>query len=901
MLSSFASIESSDGTGSDRRPIMATRAIWTAAVACLVGLYFAALPLHLHDPLRGLENVLPSLASIGLSEEAFGLYAVVLEILITLAFIVMGSIIFWQRPHEWLAAFVSLALIAVGVAFPPVINALEGASPLWLTLARVVRVLADTGGLILLIYVFPDGRFVPRWTRVMAVLWAIRNLAILLFPAAPFNPDTWPTLLWALEIVFWAGTGVAAQVYRYVRASTPLQRQQAKWLAFGLVMAMLAFLAIYSLPTTLAALTPPGLARGALAIAVPAIAAAFAIALPISTAIGFLRWWPWNIDVVTNRMLVYGTLIVSLASLYVLFVRVLTLIFQALAWEDEALVVFLATLGITLSVMPIRHLVRAMIDRAFYRVILDYQQLLPEISAEMAAKIVFSDLVEMLTEDLPRRLQIAGATVMTYAPASKTFVSLPSPDDPLSADHPFVRYLGQTNCPILRSSLDEKADAEVLAFMSAHAIDISIPLRRGTILMGAYNLGPKLSGVPYGHNDIRLLDMLVRQVAISLENAHLYEELRIHRDHLVDLVEKHTARIRNEQEKLATVLANVGDAIIIIGRDGLIEYVNNAWVRQSGRQPQDILGSDVSTLYAEPFPLEIIEALQDGVPKQEVWRGEAIHHRKGDDPFPVELAVSALRNEEGAVTHFVISQRDVSLQKEIEKFKADFISDVLHELRAPITNLKLYLDLLTTGPSDKRERYMATLQSESVRLERLVEDLVNLLKLEQGAIPLEIGPLDLNELAESVVTAYQEMAAEKTLTVEFVDTPGVPTVQADQRRIEQALTNLLVNAIAYTPTGGTITVWVGSARREDDDYAIIAVRDTGIGIDPSEQARIFDRFYRASAAKQSGAPGTGLGLAIVRQIMTMHRGDVTVQSQPRAGSTFTLWLPAPDSTMGREE
>ena len=352
----------------------------------------------------------------------------------------------------------------------------------------------------------------------------------------------------------------------------------------------------------------------------------------------------------------------------------------------------------------------------FRRMKSDYQELLPEISAEMASKILFDDLAQMLTEDIPRRLGAAGAIALRYVPADETFTALSSPDVVLLSSHPFVQRLLKTERSITRAEMDSQGNAELSAFMEAHHIALSIPLRRGTMLIGAYNLGPKLSGEPYDEDDRHLLDMLAWHIAASLENAHLYEELRIHHDHLAELVDKHTTQIRNEQQKLATILANVGDAILIIDTDGLIEYVNNTWVRQSGFSPQEILGTDVRRFYEQPFSTTMVEMFWETMQQWEGWRGEATHRRKDSESFPVELAVAPLRDERNAVTHFVISQRDMSAHKELERFKADFISDVSHELRAPITNFKLYLDLMTDGPPE-------CCDSISVFLERLGDKL----------------------------------------------------------------------------------------------------------------------------------------------------------------------------------
>jgi signal transduction histidine kinase len=239
----------------------------------------------------------------------------------------------------------------------------------------------------------------------------------------------------------------------------------------------------------------------------------------------------------------------------------------------------------------------------------------------------------------------------------------------------------------------------------------------------------------------------------------------------------------------------------------------------------------------------------------------------------------------------VVIFRDVTRFHELDEMKNQFVSDVSHELRTPLTNLNLYLDLLhkVTDP-EKTKRYLATLRRETQRLTELIEDLLTISRLEAGRMEFDIEPVDVNRIVAELAVDRMQMAAQQELTLTYSIQPELPLARADFRLITQVLSNLLTNALNYTPPKESIHVETGLQEWEGESWITICVKDTGLGIAPDEMEYLFTRFFRGSASQATNAPGTGLGLAISQEIIDRLDGRITVESQLHQGSTFTVWL-----------
>ena len=229
---------------------------------------------------------------------------------------------------------------------------------------------------------------------------------------------------------------------------------------------------------------------------------------------------------------------------------------------------------------------------------------------------------------------------------------------------------------------------------------------------------------------------------------------------------------------------------------------------------------------------------------------------------------------------------------QLDQLKDQFISRISHELRTPLTNIKIYLELLDKGNPDKRPRYMTTLVTQANRLQELIEDLLEVSQLDVAHLAFEPHPFDLNRVAHDLINEQQARSQQRGLTLTADLQPALPAALGNASLMFQAATRLMVNAVAYTPNGGSITVITRARPQSDGLWITLTVQDTGPGISAKDLPHIFDRFYRGAAAGDYTVPGTGLGLAICQALIAKLDGRVTVESEPGQGAAFTIWLRA---------
>jgi two-component system phosphate regulon sensor histidine kinase PhoR len=232
---------------------------------------------------------------------------------------------------------------------------------------------------------------------------------------------------------------------------------------------------------------------------------------------------------------------------------------------------------------------------------------------------------------------------------------------------------------------------------------------------------------------------------------------------------------------------------------------------------------------------------------------------------------------------------DLTELRRLEAIRKDFVANVSHELRTPITAVRGYAETLAAGVEDpaQAQRMVTIILRQSERLSALVEDLLELSRLESNDLELHSGPVAVADAFKRAAETVRPKAAAKGIHLEAV-IPGSLSAQGDDRAVEQVLLNLLDNAVKYTPEGGRVEV----TGREEGSRCFISVRDSGLGIDPKHLPRIFERFYRVDKGRSRDMGGTGLGLSIVKHVVGAMQGEVRVESEPGRGSTFTVVLPS---------
>jgi signal transduction histidine kinase/CheY-like chemotaxis protein len=228
----------------------------------------------------------------------------------------------------------------------------------------------------------------------------------------------------------------------------------------------------------------------------------------------------------------------------------------------------------------------------------------------------------------------------------------------------------------------------------------------------------------------------------------------------------------------------------------------------------------------------------------------------------------------------------------LSRLKDEFIANVSHQLRTPISNLTLLQDVIRSAPQGKRDRYLDAMERETKGLEQILDDLLRLSRMEEEGITLRVTPVDLNALCDRYVTDRTTLAESRGLTL-TLNQHDVPPVPADEGLLGQVLSNLLTNALNYTPSGGWVEVNTQVQSIEGQRWVGFSVSDSGLGILPDEKPYLFERFTRGKVGRESGRSGTGLGLSIAREIMEQHDGRIDVESEgmPGEGATFSVWLP----------
>jgi two-component system phosphate regulon sensor histidine kinase PhoR len=252
----------------------------------------------------------------------------------------------------------------------------------------------------------------------------------------------------------------------------------------------------------------------------------------------------------------------------------------------------------------------------------------------------------------------------------------------------------------------------------------------------------------------------------------------------------------------------------------------------------------------------------------------------------------------------VLVFHDITELRRLEKIRKDFVANVSHELRTPLTSIKGYVEALLDGAKDDPAasvKFLEIILKQSDRLNLIIEDLLELSKIESGNVSFKEEPLELRSLLDRTLSTIKPIAEKNRHRLVIAIDPSLPPVTGDEGRLVQVLTNLLDNAVKYTPTGGTITVGakpvpsVGSD--EPAPRAIeLSVADTGIGIPEEDRPRVFERFYRVDKARSRELGGTGLGLAIVKHIVEGHGGQVWVEANHPQGSRFVVRLPLSPTT-----
>jgi PAS domain S-box-containing protein len=367
--------------------------------------------------------------------------------------------------------------------------------------------------------------------------------------------------------------------------------------------------------------------------------------------------------------------------------------------------------------------------------------------------------------------------------------------------------------------------------------------------------------------EVGLLSTLATQAAVLVENARLFRATE------------------GGRRQLAAILNSTTDAVLVTDQEDRILLVNPAAERAFGVAADVVAGQRIEQTELDPA---LVQAFEGSLPSARAPAGEI--------PLPdgrtLHASLSTILGSGGERVGRVVVMHDITRFKELDEMKSEFLATVSHDLRAPLIYMRGYANmLLAMSHLDERQReYVEKILYGVEQINELVSDLLDLGRIETG-VGLERKPCHLAGVLIEAVDSMRARAVAKEISLRLEPAEGMAIVAGDVALLRQAVTNLVDNAIKYTPNGGIVTVGLSVRADGEMKRAVIRITDTGIGIAPEDQMRLFEKFYRIKQRDATEIAGTGLGLSLVKSIVERHGGKVWVDSELNEGSTFYVSLP----------
>jgi two-component system, OmpR family, phosphate regulon sensor histidine kinase PhoR len=352
-----------------------------------------------------------------------------------------------------------------------------------------------------------------------------------------------------------------------------------------------------------------------------------------------------------------------------------------------------------------------------------------------------------------------------------------------------------------------------------------------------------------------------------------------------------------QREEFEAILRGMTEAVVVTDRRGDVVLLNGAARGLFALASEtDYRGRNFVELCRDPRLQEFVASSM----RSEEHLASAELEIQNPTHRYLQVNAAPVRSPGGSAAAWVLVFHDISQLRSYQTLRADFIANLTHELRTPLSALCGYAETLLAGVDDPetRRRFLTIIERQSQRLARLIDDLLSLSSLERGLMPLKVEPLEPRRVIEEAVDLMREQARQRDLVIETKCPQDLPKVAGDRDRLHQVMLNLLDNAIKYTPRGGRVTVEARAAALDGAKPAPaieLAVADSGEGIPAADIPRLTERFYRVDRARSRELGGTGLGLAIVKHIVQLHHGQLRIESRVREGTTVTVSLPAATS------
>ena len=469
---------------------------------------------------------------------------------------------------------------------------------------------------------------------------------------------------------------------------------------------------------------------------------------------------------------------------------------------------------------------------------------------------------------------------------------------------------------------------------------LTVPMKAKDNVIGVIQVLNKIDGTPFDEDDQTLLESFAGNAAVAVENAQLFsrtDEALARRVEELSTLQEIDRELNISLDFSRVMDLTLGWGLRVTGAEagsiGMIDREQNGLLILNSKgyaslhQPPD----------GQPLPLErglAGKAIRDGQPlmidganagpepedapaSPETHSQISVPIRRGAEVIGVLNLESTQPGAFGPTefdsavrlaNHAAIAIANARLYEEVKRAneaKSEFVSIVSHELKTPMTSIKGYTDLVMKGAAgpltDLQSQFLNTVRANVERMSTLVGDLLEISRIETGRLKLDIKPVSMGEIVEETLRTTQRQIEEKQQALEVTVPADLPRVMGDRARLIQVMTNLISNAYKYTPNGGRIAISAQpKANGGTFGFVLCAVRDSGIGISPEDQSKLFTKFFRSGDPAVREVPGTGLGLSITKSLIELHGGEIWVESQLGRGTTFAFTVPvAPAQTAGQ--
>ncbi len=345
-------------------------------------------------------------------------------------------------------------------------------------------------------------------------------------------------------------------------------------------------------------------------------------------------------------------------------------------------------------------------------------------------------------------------------------------------------------------------------------------------------------------------------------------------------------RTLNEKKQTDAVIRSVAEGLLVVDAQGKVVMMNPAAERLLGVNRKNQIGKPVDDSLKEE---QLLSLVKDSKGKE--GKEIELFSQNNETSKTIRASSTVIENENGQTVGMVSVLSDITKQKEIDRLKASFVANVTHELRTPLVSIDKAVTFLLSGSaglSENQQQFLSIASRNCKRLSLLINDLLDLAKLEAGKMNVELVPSSIEKVIADSIEGLSAWATAKSVALVNSAESNLPQVKIDPDKIIQVLNNLIGNAIKFTPNNGTITV---EAKTNNDHQVVVSVQDTGVGIAQNELEKVFDKFYQTGERVATDVSGTGIGLSIAKEIVQLHGGKIWVESKDGQGARFSFTVP----------